>query len=142
MATLTTAQFGSNTCPQAQLVVTESSSTATTSTLSWTLKWVTHGYTVNSSLNKEYSIKINGSVVKSGTFAIGGKSSQNIASGTVTITKGTSAKSIPLWFSFVMNFTWKGTYGGTKTASGSINIASKTSYKITYNANGGSGAPS
>lgn len=142
MATLTTAQFGSNTCPQAQLVVTESSNTATTSTLSWTLKWVTHGYTVNSSLNKEYSIKINGSVVKSGTFAIGGKTSQNIASGTVTITKGTSAKSIPLWFSFVMNFTWKGTYGGTKTASGSINIAAKTSYKITYNANGGSGAPS
>lgn len=142
MATLTTAQFGSSTCPQAQLVVTESSSTATTSTLSWTLKWVTHGYTVNSSLNKEYSIKINGSVVKTGTFAIGGKTSQNIASGTVTITKGTSTKSIPLWFSFVMNFTWHGTYGGTKTASGSINIAAKTSYKITYNANGGSGAPS
>lgn len=142
MATLTTAQFGSNTCPQAQLVVTESSSTAPTSTLTWTLKWVTHGYTVNSSLNKEYTIKINGSVVKTGTFAIGGKSSQNITSGTVTITKGTSAKSIPLWFSFVMNFTWKSTYGGTKTASGSINIAAKTSYKITYNANGGSGAPS
>ncbi len=142
MATLTTAQFGSNTCPQAQLVVTESSSTATTSTLSWTLKWVTHGYTVTSSLNKEYSIKINGSVVKSGTFTIGGKSSQNIASGTVTINKDTSTKSIPLWFSFVMNFTWKGTYGGTKTASGSISIAAKKSYKITYNANGGSGAPS
>lgn len=142
MATLTTAQFGSSSCPQAQLVVTESSSTATTSTLSWTLKWVTHGYTVNSSLNKEYSVKINGSIVKSGTFAIGGKTSQNVASGTVTITKDTSTKSIPLWFSFVMNFTWSGTYGGTKTASGSISIAAKTSYKISYNANGGSGAPS
>lgn len=142
MATLTTAQFGSKSCPQVQLVVTESSSTATTSTLSWTLKWVTHGHTVNSSLNKEYTVKINGSVVKTGTFAIGGKSSQNIASGTVTITKSTSAKSIPLWFSFVMNFTWSGTYGGTKTASGSISVAAKTSYKISYNANGGSGAPS
>lgn len=142
MATLTTSQFGSNTCPQVQLVVTESSSTATSSTLSWTLKWVTHGYTVNSSVAKEYSVKINGSVVKSGTFSIGGKSSQNIASGTVTITKSTSAQSIPLWFSFVMNFTWKGTYGGTKTASGSISVAAKTSYKISYNANGGSGAPS
>lgn len=142
MATLTTAQFGSKTCPQVQLVVTESSSTATTSTLTWTLKWVTYGYTVSSSLSKEYSVKINGSVVKSGTFAIGGKSSQNIATGTVTITKSTSTQSIPLWFSFVMNFTWSGTYGGTKTASGSISVAAKTSYKITYNANGGSGAPS
>jgi uncharacterized repeat protein (TIGR02543 family) len=142
VATLTTPQFGSNTCPQAQLVVTESSSTATTSTLSWTLKWVTHGYTVNSSVAKEYTVKINGSVVKTGTFSIGGKSSQNIASGTVTITKGTSSQSIPLWFSFVMNFTWKGTYGGTKTASGSISVGAKTSYKVSYNANGGSGAPS
>lgn len=142
MATLTTAQFGSKTCPQVQLVVTETSSTATTSVLTWTLKWVTHGYTVSSSLSKDYTVKINGSTVKTGTFAIGGKSSQNIASGTVTITKDTSAKSIPLWFSFVMNFTWSGTYGGTKTASGSISVAAKTSYKISYNANGGTGAPS
>lgn len=142
MATLTTAQFGSKTCPQVQLVVTESSSTATTSTLSWTLKWVTYGHTVSSSLSKEYTVKINGSVVKTGTFAIGGKSSQNIAAGTVTITKSTSTQSIPLWFSFVMNFTWSGTYGGTKTASGSISVAAKTSYKVSYSANGGSGAPS
>jgi uncharacterized repeat protein (TIGR02543 family) len=142
MATLTTAQFGSSSCPQVQLVVTQSSSTATTATLSWTLKWVTHGYTVNSSVAKNYSVKIDGKVVKSGTFSIGGKSSQTITSGTVTITKGTSARSIALWFSFEMNFTWSGTYAGTKTASGSISVAAKTSYKISYNANGGSGAPS
>lgn len=142
MATLTTPMFGGTKCPQAQLVVTESSSTATTSTLSWTLKWVTHGYTVQSTVAKEYTVKINGGVVKTGTFMIGGKTSQNIASGTVTITKGTSSKSIPLWFSFVMNFTWGSTYGGTKTASSSITVGAKTSYKISYNANGGSGAPS
>lgn len=142
MATISTPQFGSSTCPQAQLIVTESSSTATTSVLSWTLKWVTHGYTVNSSLNKDYTVKINGSTVKSGTFAIGGKTTQNIATGTVTIAKGTSSKSVALALTFVMNFTWKGVYGGTKSASGSITVAAKTSYKVGYNANGGSGAPS
>ena len=142
MATISTPQFGSSTCPQAQLIVTESSSTATTSVLSWTLKWVTHGYTVSSSLNKDYTVKINGSTVKTGSFAINGKTTQTIASGTTTITKGTAAKSIPLALSFVMNFTWKNVYGGTKTASGSISVAAKTSYKVTYNANGGSGAPS
>lgn len=142
MATLTTSQFGSKSCPQVQLVVTQSSSTATTATLSWSLKWVTHGYTVNSSVAKNYSVKIDGKVVKSGTFIIGGKTSQTIASGTVTITKGTSARSIALWFSFEMNFSWSGTYAGTKTASGSISVAAKTSYKISYNANGGTGAPS
>ena len=142
MATISTPQFGSSTCPQAQLIVTESSSTATTSTLSWTLKWVTHGYTVNSSLNKDYTVKIDGNTVKKGTFAIGGKTTQNIATGTVTINKGTSAKRVALALTFVMNFTWKNVYGGTKSASGSISVAAKTSYKITYNANGGSGAPS
>lgn len=141
MATISTPQFGSSTCPQAQLIVTESSSTATTSVLSWTLKWVTHGYTVSSSLNKDYTVKINGSTVKTGSFAINGKTTQTIASGTTTITKGTAAKSIPLALSFVMNFTWKNVYGGTKTASGSISVAAKTSYKVAYNANGGSGAP-
>lgn len=142
MATLTTPMFGGTKCPQVQLVVTESSSTATSSVLTWILKWVTYGYTVNSSVAKEYSVKINNKVVKSGTFLIGGKTTQNIASGTVTITKTTSTQTIPLWFSFVMNFTWGSTYGGTKTASGSISVAAKTSYKISYNANGGSGAPS
>lgn len=142
MATISTPQFGSSTCPQAQLIVTESSSTATSSTLSWTLKWVTHGYTVNSSLSKDYTVKIDGVTVKTGSFAIGGKTTQTIASGTVTITKGTSTKSVALALTFVMNFTWKNVYGGTKSASGSISVAAKTSYKITYNANGGSGAPS
>lgn len=142
MATLTTPMFGGTKCPQAQLVVTVSSNTATTATLSWTLKWVTHGYTVQSSLSKPYTVKINGNTVKTGSFAIGGKTSQNITSGTVTITKGTSSKSIPLWLSFTMNFTWGSTYGGTKTASGSIAVGAKTSYKISYSANGGSGAPS
>lgn len=142
MATITTSMFGGTKCPQAQLVVTESSSTATTSTLSWTLKWVTHGYTVQSTVAKDYTVKINNSTVKTGTFMIGGKTSQTITSGTVNITKGTAAKSIPLYLSFTMNFTWGSTFGGVKTASGSITVGAKTSYKISYNANGGSGAPS
>lgn len=142
MATITTSMFGGTKCPQAQLVVTESSSTATTSTLSWTLKWVTHGYTVQSTVAKDYTVKINNSTVKTGTFMIGGKTSQTITSGTVNITKGTAAKSIPLYLSFTMNFTWGSTFGGVKTASGSITVGAKASYKISYNSNGGSGAPS
>lgn len=142
MATIKTAQFGGSTCPQAQLEVTISSQTATSATLAWTLKWVTHGYTVSSSASKDYSVKINGATVKTGSFAVGGKSSQTITSGTVNITKGTAAKSIPIALSFDMTFKWKSTYGGTKTASGSISVGAKTSYTIKYNANGGSGAPS
>lgn len=142
MATLKTAQFGSRTCPQAQLDVTVSSNTATTATLSWTLKWVTHGYTVSGSNSKSYTVKINDSVVASGTCTINGKTSYTIKSGTVTINKGTATKSIPLSLSFDMSYYWGSTYGGTKTAFGSISVDAKTSYRISYNANGGSGAPS
>ena len=143
MATLKTAQFGSSTCPQAQLDVSVSSNTATTAVLSWTLKYVAHGYAVYTSQSKGYTVKINGSTVKSGTYAINGvTSTKTIASGTVTITKGTAAKSIPLSLSFDMTYTWGSTYGGTKAASGSISVGAKTSYKISYNANGGSGVPS
>lgn len=146
MATLTTTQFGTTAsyCPQAQLVVTISSETATTAVLSWTMKWVTHGYTVTSSASKAWSIKINGSTPSggSGSFAIGGKSSQNIASGTVTINKTTASQSIALYMQMDMSFTWGTASGGTRSKSGSITIGAKTSYSVTYDANGGSGAPS
>lgn len=142
MATIQTTQFGSSTCPQVQLVVTLSTTTTNTTTLTWTLKWVTYGYTFNTSNAKSYSVTIGGSTVKSGTFDINGKSSTTIASGTQTVTKGTSAKSLSFGLSFAFNASWSGTYAGTKTASGSISVPAKPSYKITYAANGGSGAPS
>lgn len=116
MATLTTAQFGSSSCPQVQLVVTQSSSTATTATLSWTLKWVTHGYTVNSSLSKAYEVKINGSTVKTGSFAIGGKTSQNIASGSVSeIVGGTLDNDTSYVFTIQIVDTKNGTTSVKKT---------------------------
>ena len=142
MATITTTQHGNSYCPQAQFVVTESSSTGGATTYAWTLKWVTYGYTVSSSASKAYTAKIDGTTVASGSFAIGGKSTTTIASGTYTISKGTSSRSVPIYLSFAMTFTWSGTSGSTKTASGTVTLAAKTSYTISYNANGGSGAPS
>lgn len=142
MASIKTAQFGRNTCPQAEFEVVESSSTGGSVTYSWALKWVTYGYTVTSSASKAYSAKIDGDTVTSGSFAIGGKTSTTIASGTKTISKGTSSRSISIELSFAMTFTWNGTSGGTKTASGSFDIPAKTSYTVSYDANGGTGAPS
>lgn len=142
MAQCITEQFGSSTCPQLRLTVTQSSQTATTATLSWVLDYVAHGYAVSSSNSRAYSAVINGTTVASGNFAFGGISSPTrIANGTVTINKTTSVKNISFSCSMAFNLTWGGVYGGTKSASGSISIGAKTSYKVTYNANGGSGAP-
>lgn len=131
-----------STCPQVRLTVTQTASTNTQVTLSWSLDWVTHGYTFSSSASKSYTAYVNGTLVASGSFAIGDKTSQNIKSGSVTVYKGTSAKTVS--FSCSMDFTtakWSGTALGNRTASGSISVAAKPSYTVSYNANGGSGAP-
>lgn len=143
MASCITPTFGNSTCPQVRLTVTQSSSTETTATLSWLLEYVAHGYPVTTTVAKTYSVEIDGETVKTGSFAINGISgTATIASGTKTITKSTSAQSIMFICSMAFNITWGGTYGGTKSASGRIAVPAKASYKISYNANGGTGAPS
>lgn len=131
-----------NTAPYVKLTVTESASTATSSTLSWTLQYIAE-YAADTSVVKSYSVSLGGTVVKSGTFGIDGKTgTHTIASGTKAITKTTAKQTISFSASFAFNLTWSGVYKGTASASGSIAISAKTSYAIKYNANGGSGAPS
>ena len=142
MASCSTSQWAS-TSPYVKLEVTQSSSTGDSATLSWTLSYVASYAASTNGTGRSYSVKINGSEVKSGTYNINGVSgTKTIATGSVSISKGSSAKSVSFSVSFGFNLTWSGVYGGTKTASGSISVAAKTSYTIKYNANGGSGAPS
>lgn len=141
MASCITSQFGNSNCPQVRLTVTESSS-ATTSTLAWTLEYVAHGFAASTSTAKSYTAVVAGETVASGTYNINGKTgTYTIASGSKVITKTTASQSISFSCSMAFNLTWSGTYGGTKSASGSITIGALTSYTISYNANGGSGAP-
>lgn len=143
MASCQTSQWGTSS-PYVKLTVTEntSSSTATKAVLSWTLQYIATTAAV-SSYAKAYTVKIAGNDVETGTYSINGVTgTKEIASGSVEIDKGTAAKSVAFSVSFGFNLTWSGTYKGTLTASGSISVSAKTSYTITYNANGGSGAPS
>lgn len=143
MASCITSQWGDSYSPQARLTVTQTSSTNTSVTLSWKLEYVAHGYAIYTSVTKDYTVKIGGSTVKSGSFAVNGvTTTKTVASGTKTINKTTSTQNVSFSVSFTFGANWSGTYAGTKTASGSISVAAKPSYKITYNANGGSGAPS
>ena len=142
MASCSTSQWAS-TSPYVKLEVTQSSSTGDSATLSWILSYAASYAASTNGTGRSYSVKINGSEVKSGTYNINGVSgTKTIATGSVSISKGSSAKSVSFSVSFGFNLTWSGVYGGTKTASGSISVAAKTSYTIKYNANGGSGAPS
>lgn len=145
MASCITKIWSGTTAPQARLTVTldTAASDGDTAVLDWSLDYVAHGYAASVSVARDWSVTINGSAVKSGTFAINGiTGTKNIASGSVNVAKGTAAKSISFGCSFEFALTWSGVYAGTLSASGSISIPAKTSYKVSYNANGGSGAPS
>ena len=142
MASCITPTFGNSTSPQVKLTVTQSSATETTATLSWTLEYVAHGYPVTTSVAKSYTVEIAGTTVKTGTFSINGiTGTTTIASGTTTVDKLRAQQTVQFGCSMAFNLTWNGTYAGTKTASGTITVAAKTSYTVSYNANGGVGTP-
>ena len=133
-----------NTTPRVQLTVTQQSSDSTSVTLSWKFEYIA-SYAVSTSVKHNCKAVVNGSTVYEDAYSINGKTGTNtIASGTKKVNKGTSKKTVS--FSCSMDFdgiTWSGKYSGSnKTASGSITIAALDTYTVSYNANGGSGAPS
>lgn len=140
MASCITPQWVSY-APQVRLTVNQSSSTDTSVTLSWTLEYIS-AYAASSSGARAYTVTIDGATAKSGSYDINGVTgTRTIASGTKTVSKSTAARSVSFGVSFAFNLTWSGVRGNTKEASGSISIGAKTSYTVSYNANGGSGAP-
>ena len=135
--------WGSNTAPRIRLTLTESSSTNTTVTYNWKLEYVAQSPVY--SIARPYTVDIDGVRVDSGNYEIDKKTgTYTIVSGIKALNKGTSSRTVT--FSCSMNFsvTWSGTYGGTMSKSGSFILPAKTipTYTISYNANGGSGAPS
>ena len=141
MATCSTSKWVP-TAPYIKLTVTESSSTDTTATLSWTLQYIASD-PADTASNRAYTVTIAGSKVKSGSYDIDRKvGTYTIATGTKVINKTTAVQNITFscWMKFEL--TWSGVWCKEKSASGSISVAKKTSYTVSYNANGGSGAPS
>lgn len=122
MATCTYNPGINNSNPYATLTVTESSYSVAnnTSVVAWDLK-LYRPYNISSSASKDYSIKVNGSTVKSGTTTLGGSGTKTIASGTTTINHNADgSKTISFSFSLEFGITWSGSSIGTGTASGSL----------------------
>lgn len=143
MATCTTTTFGSSTSPQFKMEVTIYAQTETEVTFKWDLYYLTSGTAASVSSSREYRASIDGVQITSGNFAINGitEASTKVAGGTHKVSKTTSSRKVSFSCSMDFNLTWSGTYAGTKTASSSIQIDGITTYTITYDANGGLGAP-
>ncbi len=141
MATCQTKKHNAST-PYVQLTVSIESSNAYQATISYVLKYIATS-AASVSVPKNYSVTIGGAVVKSGTFGINGVTgTREICSGTTVITKTKADQTITCSCSFGFNLSWSDTWMGTLTASTTLSVAAKIKYAITYNANGGSGAPS
>lgn len=130
-----------STSPYVKLTISEASSNETTTTLRYTLYYEASS-AANTSVAKSYTIKI-GDWSTSGTYNINGFVGQDIiTTGTRVIEKTKVSRNIPCSCTFGFELTWSGVYCGVKTASTVITIDAITSYQVTYNANGGTGAPS
>lgn len=108
--------------PYAVLTVTETgySIANNTSTISWSLVLYRPSNVV-SSASKSYSVSINGSVVKSGTYSIGGSGTKTIASGSVVVGHNSDgSKNMSFGATVQFGITWSGTSIGTVSNSGSV----------------------
>ncbi|MHC5188523.1 InlB B-repeat-containing protein [Enterococcus cecorum] len=142
MADFYTSKWGNNYSPQVRLSVGVANLNGGTARVMWILDYVTSGYAAyTNGVARSWSIAIDGQV-RSGTFNINGVSSTTrISSGTIDVARGTSARNIAVSASFNFDVTWNGSYSGSRTASGSVGVERKVSYTVSFNANGGSGAP-
>lgn len=143
MASCITSQWSNSTSPQVRLTVDAVNVNSSTTNLNWKLEYVGHGYPPHSYGGRAYSVTVAGETVASGDYDINGLTgTYTIASGTKQVTRGTSNQTVSFSLSFAFNLTWTGVYSGTRSASGSITVPARPSSIYSFDANGGSGAPS
>lgn len=143
MASCITSQWSNSTSPQARLTVDAVNVNSSITNLNWKLEYVGHGYPPHSYGGRAYTVTVAGETVASGNYDINGLTgTYTIASGTKQVTRGTSNQTVSFSLSFAFNLTWTGVYSGTRSASGSITVPARPSNIYSFDANGGSGAPS
>jgi len=121
--------------------VSSTSDGTTVSVSSITIRNTQSGATV--AKRYTYSVKVAGTVIASGGVSLAtGKSMTISISGSKTVTRGHSASTATLAItgSGAGGTIQKPEVGGTVTAS--VSVPARPSYSVTYDANGGTGAPS
>lgn len=140
---LWTNQVGNSYCPQVKLEIWKTSEDATKVYYDWYMYYVTYGY---AAYTNGYSRSVTGAVggdTLSGSININGVTGTKlINSGSSWLSKQHSTRTVSCSVSMYFDVTWNGTYAEYVSKSGSFTIGAKTSYTVSYNANGGSGVPS
>lgn len=139
-----TNQVGNSYCPQVHFEVWITGEDDTRVYIDWYMYYDAYGYAAyTNGYARTCTAWISGTKY-TGSINING------VTGTQLIAKGSD------WFaklrgenrwlqcsvSFGFDVTWNGVYGGTTSGSSGFSIGAMTSYTVSYNANGGTGAPS
>lgn len=142
MADFYSSYWGNNYSPRFRLSVSVANVNGNTARVTWILDYVTSGYAAyTNGIARNWSVNIDGQV-RSGTYNINGvASTSRIANGTIDVARTNTARNISCSASLNFDVTWNGSYSGSRSASGSIGIDQRVSYTVSFNANGGSGAP-
>lgn len=140
MTTLYTPTWGNSNSPRMYIDWSYSSS-ATSVTYYWTA-YYTAAYAAYTNGNaRSWSVTIGGKTW-SGSYNINGVTGTvTLGSGSVTVGRTHAYQTVGISVSMYMDVTWNGTYGGTLSNSTSDGVSALASYAVSYNANGGSGAP-
>ena len=143
MASCITSQWSNTYSPQVRLTVDAVNANSTLANLNWKLEYVGHGYPPHTTGGRAYSVVVAGGTVSSGSYDINGKTgTYTIASGTKQVSRTKSNQTVSFSLSFAFNLTWSGVYSGTRSASGTVTVQARSSNTYSFNANGGTGAPS
>lgn len=142
MADFYSSHWGNNYSPRIRLSVSVANLNGNTARVTWILDYVASGYAAyTNGIARAWSVNIDGQV-RSGSYNINGVSSTTrISSGTIDVARGTSTRNISCSASLNFDVTWNGSYSGSRSASGSLGVERKVSYTVSFNANGGTGAP-
>lgn len=142
MADFYSSHWGNNYSPRIRLSVSVANLNGNTARVTWILDYVASGYAAyTNGIARAWSVNIDGQV-RSGSYNINGVSSTTrIANGTIDVARGTSTRNISCSASLNFDVTWNGSYSGSRSASGSLGVERKVSYTVSFNANGGTGAP-
>ncbi len=144
MPSVESAQWGNKYSPTIRLTFNERSRTGNTITYSWILDYITTqlgGVAQTNGIARGWEVNIDGQK-RTGSFNINYvRGPARITSGDITVSRTNSNRNITLTGWLYMDVQWHGVYQGWVSASGSTTVPARESHTVSYNANGGSGAP-
>lgn len=141
---LWTNQVGGSTCPQVHLEIWKTREDDTKVYFDWYMYYDAYGYAAYTNGNAR-SVTVtssNADINFTGSININGiTNTRLINSGSSWLWKTHSNRWVSITLTFGFDVTWGSTYAATTSASGGFSLTPQTSYTVSYNANGGTGAP-